>query len=399
MIWVIGDIHGMLDPLKRILAKIRQIEERDEPVEKIIFIGDYIDHGPSSKEVIDLIQGLEYEKVCLAGNHEDLVLRFMNQDELYLEKNGNLWFNNGAVDTYESIYDNKDHADLIRKLIENRDKFLDLYNYTHILDSYEGLELPEKYESFFKGLKYSHREEFKLPGKRLRFAFLHGLPRPSLGLGEQMVGSYADFTGLLMGLGGSGGSSAGDDPDARRKMARNYSSNLEHSHLWNRDYGYSDGSLSPEAKSHGGEIVVHGHTPTIFYHDYYSENDFGPLYGQFARYQQDLRLPFLFSRSKESGYGAGGQASCVMPPGRGRLWGPIGDNSYLCGRQGGVEAINVDTAAVYGGALTALGLSATYLASGIMPLLTVRTSVGQRSPGDKVLARAIHAHRLGGPAR
>ena len=49
MIWAIGDIHGMFDPLKRLLAEIRLMEESDDPLERVIFIGDYIDHGPSSK--------------------------------------------------------------------------------------------------------------------------------------------------------------------------------------------------------------------------------------------------------------------------------------------------------------------------------------------------------------
>jgi hypothetical protein len=53
---------------------------------------------------MDLILGLEYETVCLAGDHEDLALRFMRQDERQAGRNGLLWFENGALDTYKSIY-------------------------------------------------------------------------------------------------------------------------------------------------------------------------------------------------------------------------------------------------------------------------------------------------------
>ncbi|MDR0355331.1 MAG: metallophosphoesterase, partial [Deltaproteobacteria bacterium] len=74
MIWAIGDIHGMFDPLKRLLERIREFDKPEDPA-KVIFLGDYIDHGPSSKETLDLVMRLDLEKVCLAGNHEDMALR------------------------------------------------------------------------------------------------------------------------------------------------------------------------------------------------------------------------------------------------------------------------------------------------------------------------------------
>jgi serine/threonine protein phosphatase 1 len=81
MIWVIGDIHGMFDHLKGLITSIRYYEEPDDPVEKLIFIGDYIDYGPSSKEVIDFIIDLDYDKVLLMGDHEDFAVRFYKYDE------------------------------------------------------------------------------------------------------------------------------------------------------------------------------------------------------------------------------------------------------------------------------------------------------------------------------
>ncbi|MDR1872384.1 MAG: metallophosphoesterase, partial [Deltaproteobacteria bacterium] len=52
MIWVIGDIHGMIYPLERILEAIRQYDQDEEKVDKVIFLGDYIDHGHYSREVL-----------------------------------------------------------------------------------------------------------------------------------------------------------------------------------------------------------------------------------------------------------------------------------------------------------------------------------------------------------
>jgi serine/threonine protein phosphatase 1 len=102
MIWVIGDIHGLIDPLKNLLWEIKRLEdpgygkERGGPVEKLIFVGDYIDHGPSSKEVVDLIESLECDKVLLMGDHEDMALRFIKQDRGFLREMGDAWLYSGG---------------------------------------------------------------------------------------------------------------------------------------------------------------------------------------------------------------------------------------------------------------------------------------------------------------
>ncbi|SHH14812.1 metallophosphoesterase family protein [Thermosipho atlanticus] len=70
MLYVIGDIHGCFDDLIKI---IDQIEDNS----KIIFLGDYIDRGPKSKEVVDLVKDLK-NAVPLMGNHEDMLIRYFN---------------------------------------------------------------------------------------------------------------------------------------------------------------------------------------------------------------------------------------------------------------------------------------------------------------------------------
>ena len=54
--FAIGDIHGCAETLKKLLDELR-IERSDE----IYFLGDYIDRGPGSKEVIDLVLKLQEE--------------------------------------------------------------------------------------------------------------------------------------------------------------------------------------------------------------------------------------------------------------------------------------------------------------------------------------------------
>src|SRR6476620_6750316 len=58
-IYAIGDIHGRADFLRIMLEKVdadRRQRLVDRPI--LLFIGDYVDRGPSSKEVLDIL--LEY---------------------------------------------------------------------------------------------------------------------------------------------------------------------------------------------------------------------------------------------------------------------------------------------------------------------------------------------------
>ncbi len=71
-IYAIGDIHGQLALLKDVLDRI----ERDGgPEARIVFLGDYVDRGPDSRGVIDLLaNGLADGRdwICLKGNHDRL---------------------------------------------------------------------------------------------------------------------------------------------------------------------------------------------------------------------------------------------------------------------------------------------------------------------------------------
>ena len=70
---VIGDIHGCSDALSQLLAKIKPLAKDDT----VIFIGDYIDRGPDSKGVIDIVLQLRKEHnrvITLMGNHEFMLL-------------------------------------------------------------------------------------------------------------------------------------------------------------------------------------------------------------------------------------------------------------------------------------------------------------------------------------
>jgi len=94
-IFVIGDIHGCLDMLNRLMDKIAWRPDKDH----LIFLGDYIDRGENPKGVVDYILALKRcsSKVeCLMGNHESMFLDYLSG------KNGNSFLMNGGGSTLKS---------------------------------------------------------------------------------------------------------------------------------------------------------------------------------------------------------------------------------------------------------------------------------------------------------
>lgn len=70
-----GDIHGDLDALIRVQAQLPPLDDGDT----LVFVGDYLNRGPFSAEVIDYLRALPKRTpakvVTLRGNHEDAWLR------------------------------------------------------------------------------------------------------------------------------------------------------------------------------------------------------------------------------------------------------------------------------------------------------------------------------------
>ena len=79
--YVIGDIHGRLDLLEALLAKIHlELEQRPANRTLLVFVGDLIDRGPSSAQVIERLRTYRKEAVqpvFILGNHEEVLLRIV----------------------------------------------------------------------------------------------------------------------------------------------------------------------------------------------------------------------------------------------------------------------------------------------------------------------------------
>ena len=94
-VFIVGDIHGCLDMLKRLMDKIDWRPDED----RLVFLGDYVDRGADSRGVVDFI--LEISKTsplvqCLMGNHENILLDFLNTGE------PRMLIINGGMPTLES---------------------------------------------------------------------------------------------------------------------------------------------------------------------------------------------------------------------------------------------------------------------------------------------------------
>jgi serine/threonine protein phosphatase 1 len=81
LLYAVGDIHGRADLLADLLRQIETDAAGREAAKKtLVFLGDYIDRGPDSRGVVDMLLGgpLEgFETYFLKGNHEALLLDFL----------------------------------------------------------------------------------------------------------------------------------------------------------------------------------------------------------------------------------------------------------------------------------------------------------------------------------
>ena len=81
-VYAIGDIHGRDDLLEELLEKIeRELVVRPVRRPIVVFLGDLIDRGPSSREVVERLRTLHLasaQLIFLAGNHEEALLRVID---------------------------------------------------------------------------------------------------------------------------------------------------------------------------------------------------------------------------------------------------------------------------------------------------------------------------------
>jgi serine/threonine protein phosphatase 1 len=154
-VYVIGDIHGCLTQLKQLHNEIaRDLAARPSPVPLLIHLGDYIDSGPDSAGVIELLVSRppSIPTINLLGDHERMLLDALAGDRAaatdWLWAGGKATLRSWGLD-----------PDLPREQWE--------------------AALPAPHVAFLRGLKHTHREG--------DYLFVHAGIRPGVALAEQTL--------------------------------------------------------------------------------------------------------------------------------------------------------------------------------------------------------------------
>lgn len=126
-LFAIGDIHGCFNGFRTLVEQVVKLKKDD----KLILLGDYIDRGLRSKEVVDYIMLLlkdGYDIEPLMGNHERLLLDAYDTEDNYYISN---WINNGGDATLDSF-----GVESIKDIEPYYIEFLKGLNYYHTSGEY-----------------------------------------------------------------------------------------------------------------------------------------------------------------------------------------------------------------------------------------------------------------------
>ncbi|WP_262692798.1 metallophosphoesterase family protein [Kordiimonas aestuarii] len=176
LVYAIGDIHGRLDLLEQLLEKI----EADRAAQwgvwdaYVVFLGDYVDRGFQSREVIEYLLAFRpagVTPIFLRGNHEDLLLRFID-DPMMAE----VWLNVGGVATMSSYGVDIQAPDIAGDILAASDGFSKAF--------------PARHRAFLEGLPVNWQKG--------DYFFVHAGLRPGVPLAQQrprdMTTIRQDFT-------------------------------------------------------------------------------------------------------------------------------------------------------------------------------------------------------------
>ena len=143
-IFAIGDIHGSIDRLQDLMQKI----PIDFANDTLLFIGDYIDRGPGSVEVVEYLMDLKKrvpEIILLKGNHEDMLEKYLDGTDRFT------YLLNGGQSTLDSYLSKTQQSD--------------------------SFPIPAEHIDFFKSLRLYYETE--------AYIFVHAGLRPKIPLASQ----------------------------------------------------------------------------------------------------------------------------------------------------------------------------------------------------------------------
>jgi serine/threonine protein phosphatase 1 len=164
-LYAIGDVHGRLDLLERLFTLIEaDIAAHPAANNRIILLGDYVDRGAQSREVVERLMGAppsDCDLILLKGNHEDTMLRFLDDRSV-----GPSWLRHGGWATLAS-YDIAPPPNLLERGALKE------------LQTALRAALPVRQHDFLAGLPTYHVEG--------SYLFVHAGIRPGVPLGSQVA--------------------------------------------------------------------------------------------------------------------------------------------------------------------------------------------------------------------
>jgi serine/threonine protein phosphatase 1 len=184
-IYAIGDIHGRADLLASTLAAVGEdILHHPDRRCVTVLVGDYIDRGPDSQRVVSTL--IEWkrsrETVCLMGNHEMMLLRFLEDPETW-----DFWVRSGGTATLLS-YGVRPQP---RPSAEQKSEL------AQALTS----ALPERHREFLATLPFSYQNGdilFVHAGLRPGAPLEQQKPEDLIWIREEFLNSEADFGAFVV---------------------------------------------------------------------------------------------------------------------------------------------------------------------------------------------------------
>ncbi|NJD34841.1 MAG: serine/threonine protein phosphatase [Betaproteobacteria bacterium] len=165
VVYAIGDIHGRLDLLEKIQQRIaNDAMQRAASRRQLVYLGDYVSRGPDSAGVVDRVRAWlpeGFERITLKGNHEDLLLRFIDGEIV----TGRHWLDYGGLEAMAAY--GVAIADL-----EARDDASVIAMHADLV-----ARIPAAHLDFFRTLQISHRAG--------DYFFVHGGVKPGVPLPKQ----------------------------------------------------------------------------------------------------------------------------------------------------------------------------------------------------------------------
>ncbi|MBL6934966.1 MAG: serine/threonine protein phosphatase [Alphaproteobacteria bacterium] len=176
-VYAVGDIHGRLDLIEKMHGLIAaDAADFDGSRKVVIYLGDYIDRGEESRQVVDFLLDNPlpgFESIYLKGNHEDSLIKFLSDTSI-----GSAWMRYGGDSTLYSYGVTRSSASRDQRSLEQ-------------MQAYLKRNLSTRHLEFYQTLKAGHIEG--------DYCFVHAGVLPGVPLDEQKEENVLWIRGEFLG--------------------------------------------------------------------------------------------------------------------------------------------------------------------------------------------------------